>query len=35
MECKIHPTVDYMNIDKIIKKQKMFVIEKIKQLSSN
>jgi len=30
MECFVHPTIDYSRISEIIKKQKEFVIAKIK-----
>lgn len=35
MECLVHPTIDYSKISEIIKKQKEFVIQKIKELSIN
>ena len=35
MECFVHPTIDYSKISEIIKRQKEFVIEKIKELSIN
>lgn len=35
MECFIHPTIDYSKISEIIKQQKEFVIQKIKELSIN
>ena len=35
MECKIHPTVDYININDIIKKQRLHVIQMIKSCSLN
>ena len=35
MECYVHPTIDYSRISDIIKKQKEFVIQKIKELSIN
>jgi hypothetical protein len=35
MECKINSNVDYLNIDAIIKKQKQFLINKLKILSTN
>lgn len=30
MECHVHPTIDYSKISEIIKKQKEFVIQKVK-----
>lgn len=35
MECYVHPTIDYSKISEIIKRQKEFVIQKIKELSIN
>ena len=35
MECHVHPTIDYSRVSQIIKKQKQFIIQKIKQLSLN
>lgn len=35
MECYVHPTIDYSRISEIIKRQKEFVIQKIKELSIN
>ena len=35
MECLVHPTLDYSQISEIIKRQKEFVIQKIKELSIN
>lgn len=35
MECHVHPTIDYSRVSEIIKKQKDFVINKIKELSLN
>lgn len=35
MECHVHPTIDYSRVSDIIKKQKEFVIKKIKELSLN
>jgi histone acetyltransferase len=35
MECFVHPSIDYSKISEIIKKQKEFVIEKVKELSIN
>lgn len=35
MECFVHPTIDYSKISDIIKRQKEFVIQKIKELSIN
>jgi len=35
MECYVHPTIDYSKISEIIKRQKDFVIQKIKELSIN
>ena len=35
MECFVHPTIDYSRVSEIIKKQKEFVINKIKELSLN
>jgi len=35
MECYVHPHIDYSRISEIIKKQKEFVIKRIKELSMN
>ncbi len=35
MECFVHPTIDYSKISDIIKRQKEFIIQKIKELSIN
>jgi hypothetical protein len=35
MECLIHPTIDYSRVSEIIKKQKEFVVNKLKELSIN
>lgn len=35
MECYVHPTIDYSRVSLIIKNQKEYVIEKIKELSMN
>ncbi len=35
MECYVHPTIDYSKISDIIKRQKEYVIQKIKELSIN
>jgi len=35
MTCKIHTKINYNTINDVIKKQKMFIIEKIKELSTN
>lgn len=31
VECSIHPTLKYSQIDKIIKRQKEFIVKKIKE----
>lgn len=35
MECLIHPSIDYSRVSEIIKKQKEFVVSKLKELSIN
>jgi hypothetical protein len=35
MECLIHPSIDYSRVSEIIKKQKEFVVNKLKELSIN
>ncbi len=35
MECYVHPTIDYSRISDIIKHQKQFVLQKVKDLSIN
>ena len=35
MECFVHPYIDYAQISAIIRKQKEYVLQKIKELSTN
>jgi hypothetical protein len=35
MECHVHPYIDYAQISAIIRKQKEFVLQRIKELSTN
>jgi histone acetyltransferase len=35
MECHVHPLIDYAQISTIIRRQKEFVLQRIKELSTN
>lgn len=35
MECQVHANIDYSRVSEIIKGQKSFIVERIKDLSQN